>query len=540
MHSTPLCACSCEPPDPTVCLSLSPHLTPRPLLLPLPLSSLSFFLIPDPHAAAADAADAADADAAADDTAVRTKPLGTHPSTTPQKMKAGAESRVVPLGADQRAEAARRRSDVVFRNGVIWKVSLSVLGVCVCLAAGTMFYALYEPETFNALDAFYFACVTLTTIGYGDFSPKTQGGRLFAVFWIVISTFSLAKAVSVVFECYAENQHRLYQRGVLTKQVDTNELFFMDRGGDGMVSEAEFIVYKLQAMGLVKSTHIAPILAQFKAMDVDGSGQLSKEDIRLARHRTRRREVARRVAAEVEAVGAAEAEAEKRRSEVGRNWGDGAENDGAERAAPVSVEAKAAATAKAKAEKNARVAVLARASAEREAKVEAEAWANETAAAVAAVAARAAGVAGAAAVVARTEATNRYNEINRNNGRHANNGLKEELGGNGPGSTVEFDVMFAAGVPMGLGILSKGVCKVNGELGIRVSTIVAGQQAARSIVALHDWVVAVNGADVSRATKDRVIGAIKAGAGAPVVVRFRRERGGARGGGEEHEEGWRG
>ena len=464
-------------------------------------------------------------------------------------MKAGAESRVAPLGAaDQRAEAARRRSDVVFRNGVIWKVSLSVLGVCVCVAVGTIFYALYEPETFNALDAFYFACVTLTTIGYGDFSPKTQGGRLFAVFWIVISTFSLAKAVSVVFECFAENQHRVYQRGVLTKQVDTNELFFMDRGGDGMVSEAEFIVYKLQAMGLVKSTHIAPILAQFKAMDVDGSGQLSKEDIRLARHRTRRREAARREAAEVEAVGAAEVEAEKRRGEVEGKWGDGAGNAGAERAAQVSVEAKAAATAKAKSEKNARVAALARASAEREAKVEAEAWANETAAAgaaEAAEAAEAAGAAGAAAMVARAEEiNNRYNEINRNNGRDANNGLGGELGGNGPGSTVEFDVTFAAGVPMGLGILSKGVCEVNGELGIRVSTIVAGQQAARSIVAPHDWVVAVNGADVSRATKDMVIGAIKAGAGAPVVVRFRRERGGARGEGggegEEREEGRRG
>ena len=49
-------------------------------------------------------------------------------------------------------------------------------------------------ELFTIIDSFYFTCVTITTLGYGDISPDTQAGKIFIVIqalsgFVVISLF---------------------------------------------------------------------------------------------------------------------------------------------------------------------------------------------------------------------------------------------------------------------------------------------------------------------------------------------------------------
>ena len=41
-------------------------------------------------------------------------------------------------------------------------------------------------ESWSAIDAFYFAVVTMSTVGYGDYSPSTDGSRLFTIFYLFI------------------------------------------------------------------------------------------------------------------------------------------------------------------------------------------------------------------------------------------------------------------------------------------------------------------------------------------------------------------
>lgn len=54
--------------------------------------------------------------------------------------------------------------------------------VLVILLIGTFFY--HKVEGWRWLDSFYFSSMSLTTVGYGDFVPKTDIGKIFTIFYI--------------------------------------------------------------------------------------------------------------------------------------------------------------------------------------------------------------------------------------------------------------------------------------------------------------------------------------------------------------------
>lgn len=87
-------------------------------------------------------------------------------------------------------------------RGLVYLVGLILL-------AGTLFY--HYVEGWRWLDALYFSVITLTTVGYGDFSPKTDAGKLFTIVYIFVGLGILAGFITAV----AQNQPtlRLFGRG---------------------------------------------------------------------------------------------------------------------------------------------------------------------------------------------------------------------------------------------------------------------------------------------------------------------------------------
>ena len=61
------------------------------------------------------------------------------------------------------------------------------------ITIGTVFY--HHIEHMRYIDAFYFSVISLATVGYGDFAPHTDIGKLFTVAYVlsgigIIATFA--------------------------------------------------------------------------------------------------------------------------------------------------------------------------------------------------------------------------------------------------------------------------------------------------------------------------------------------------------------
>ena len=68
----------------------------------------------------------------------------------------------------------------------------------IILFSGTMFY--HHLEGWTYIDSLYFSVITLTTVGYGDFSPQTTEGKLFTIFYIFIGLGMILSFLHTVFD----------------------------------------------------------------------------------------------------------------------------------------------------------------------------------------------------------------------------------------------------------------------------------------------------------------------------------------------------
>lgn len=79
-----------------------------------------------------------------------------------------------------------------------------LVSVMVTLGTGTVFYSIVED--WSLLDSLYFSVVTLTTIGYGDFTPQTTLGKIFTISYIFLGLGLIATFVRTVAERAARNR----------------------------------------------------------------------------------------------------------------------------------------------------------------------------------------------------------------------------------------------------------------------------------------------------------------------------------------------
>ena len=72
------------------------------------------------------------------------------------------------------------------------------------LLTGTLVYWRFEDWT--VIEALYFCVVTLTTVGFGDFSPTHPGTQIFAIVYILTGFGVLVALLTSVAEKYLEQK----------------------------------------------------------------------------------------------------------------------------------------------------------------------------------------------------------------------------------------------------------------------------------------------------------------------------------------------
>lgn len=64
------------------------------------------------------------------------------------------------------------------------KVRVLLSLVFLVIVAATVFY--HFQENWGWVDALYFSVITISTVGYGDFSPQTAEGKLFTIAYLIV------------------------------------------------------------------------------------------------------------------------------------------------------------------------------------------------------------------------------------------------------------------------------------------------------------------------------------------------------------------
>jgi len=159
---------------------------------------------------------------------------------------------------------------------------LTSMVVVVLLVSGAVFAALETEWTF--WEGVYHCWITSTTVGYGDMSIATQGGKLWATIHIFLAVVWLLTILNRIVTLQNQRKRQLQQKEMMEKSLNVELIKSLDKDGGG-VDKLEFVAQMLITLGAelcgtaLQWSDVEPFIAKFDALDVDKSGRLTATDL---------------------------------------------------------------------------------------------------------------------------------------------------------------------------------------------------------------------------------------------------------------------
>jgi hypothetical protein len=107
---------------------------------------------------------------------------------------------------------------ILTTNPLIRSLMPSIGVLLVVLAAG-MVLAYCDDHSLTFIECFYFAVITSTTIGYGDISPTTDGGKGAGILYLLIGVTSVGNVLSTIAGAIIEAKQKAAMEKVLAKKI---------------------------------------------------------------------------------------------------------------------------------------------------------------------------------------------------------------------------------------------------------------------------------------------------------------------------------
>ncbi|KAI3612980.1 tandem pore domain k+ channel [Moniliophthora roreri] len=133
----------------------------------------------------------------------------------------------LPRGGSQSSRRKLLEHDFdVYRAGIedeerkdFWaKFSVAWMLFIIFWMIGSGIFTATEGWTFG--QAMYFCFISFTTIGYGDFSPKTPAGRSIFVVWALFGVATMTILISLVSEAFTSRYKNVFRAGIFTRAVE--------------------------------------------------------------------------------------------------------------------------------------------------------------------------------------------------------------------------------------------------------------------------------------------------------------------------------
>ncbi|KAH6673592.1 hypothetical protein B0J14DRAFT_591121 [Halenospora varia] len=122
---------------------------------------------------------------------------------TPEAKQAHRREKLLLLKEEKdRFDAMREIQANTHKFEKYWALTMSVIAFTLlwCIGALIFYYAEKRLQNLSYFEALYFCYVSLLTIGYGDFSPRSNAGKPFFVVWSLIAIPTMTILISDMSE----------------------------------------------------------------------------------------------------------------------------------------------------------------------------------------------------------------------------------------------------------------------------------------------------------------------------------------------------